>query len=288
VRDRCVPSFSGPPNAISRPSRPIRTVCGIRWRGGGSTELGPIESVFPVIGQADSRALHCIPAGGRTRFQGVIRLFGMLLARVIGRLLIAAFVLLCLDGCFHRDPTVDLADGYGIVATSAASPCFLDYQPWVDKREYSGWHAITSTTIHTPEGEEQTPFWLTHDELDWVSFENEEEWRRAWHEKKATFGPKEIGRVEGITGFREEGRYVVGAYDKGFFLLDIAQNRLHTWRDEATWADAVQSATGRAPRELRDPRSWLVQSRNLVVLGALATVLLPWCAWPLVRRNRLP
>jgi hypothetical protein len=24
------------------------------------------------------------------------------------------------------------------------------------------------------------------------------------------------------------------------------------------------------------------------VLGALATVLLPWCAWPLVRRNRLP
>lgn len=212
----------------------------------------------------------------------------MLLARVIGRLLVAAFVLLCLDGCFHRDPTVDLADGYEIVATSTASPCFLNYRPWIDKREYSGWHAITSTTLHSAKGEEQTPFLLTHDELEWLRFESEEEWRRAWHEKKATFGPKEIGRVEGITGFREEGRYVVGAYDKGFFLLDIAQNHLNTWRDEATWAAAVHSATGRAQPELRDPKSWLVQSRNLLVLTIPAALFVPWCVWPLVRRNRRP
>ncbi len=212
----------------------------------------------------------------------------MLAARIIGRLLIAAFILLCIDGCFHRDPTVDLADGYEIVATSAASPCLLNYRPWVDKREYSGWHSMTSTTFYSAEGEERTPYLLTHDELEWLRFESEEEWRRAWHEKRATFGPEEIGRVEGITAFREDGRYVVGAHQKGFFLLDIAQNRLRTWKDEATWADAVHSATGRPPTELRDPKSWFVQSRNLVVLGGPAALMLSWCVWPLARRNRRP
>lgn len=212
----------------------------------------------------------------------------MLVVRVIGRLLVAAFVLLCIDGCFHRDPTVDLGNGYEIVAVSAGSPCFLNYRPWIDKREYSGWRAITSTTVHGPDGEERLTFLLAHDEQERLQFEDAENWRRAWREKKATFGPKEVGRVEGISGFRSQGRYVIGAYNKGFFILDIAQNRVDTFCGRTKWTEAVQTTTSLAADDLRDPKSWLVQSRNLAVLAFLTIVLVPWCMWPLVRRTRQP
>ena len=81
---------------------------------------------------------------------------------------------------------------------------------------------------------------------------------------------------------------MIGAYNKGFFVLDMAQNRVDTFRDRTKWTEAVQTTTSLATDDLRDPKSWLVQSRNLAVLAVLTIVLLPWCMWPLVRRIRQP
>ena len=127
---------------------------------------------------------------------------------------------------------------------------------------------------------------LTHDEHEGLEFQNEKDWRHAWRENKATFGSDEIGRVEGITGFRREGRYVLGAYDKGFFILDMVENRVETFRERAVWRDAANTTTNVAIGHVRDPKSWLVQSRNLAVLATPAALFLPWCLWPVIGRRR--
>ncbi len=207
----------------------------------------------------------------------------MLLVRLVVQLFVAAFILLCIDGFVHRDPTVDLRHGYQIVATSASSPCFLTYQPWIDERESSGWHAIASTTSDGLGGGERNLFLLTHDEQDWLQFDDEEEWRSAWQKKKATFGPKEIGSVEGITGFRDEGRHVLGTYAEGYFILDVDENRVQTWENRDAWSRAVRTAVGTSVGFFRDPKSWLVQSRSPALLGVAAAPMLLWCVWPIVR-----
>lgn len=209
----------------------------------------------------------------------------MLAARIIARILVAAFVLLLIDGFLHRDPTVELGNGYEIVAVSAASPCVLNYSPWLDSREFSDWHAVASSTIYGPNGPEQTPFLLTHDELGWLEFDDEDEWQRQSIERKATIDPGYVGRVEGITGFRSDGRYVAGAFDKGFFLLDTYRNELDTYRDRNEWSRSVASVSSLDATHLKNPKSWFVQSRNVAVLAVPAAIFLPWCLWPL-RRGR--
>lgn len=214
---------------------------------------------------AESRELSATPGWARTPAAPVIEWPGMLAARIISRILVAAFFLLCIDGFLHRDPTVDLGNGYEIVAVSADSPCVLNYRPWIDKREYSGWHAIAGNAADERDGTDSSPFLLTHDEQEWLQFDDAENWRRAWREKRATFGPNEVGHVEGISAFRNNGRCVIGVYGDGYFVLDMMLNRVDTFRDRAKWRAVVQTATNLTGDDLRDPKSWLVQSRELIL-----------------------
>lgn len=209
-----------------------------------------------------------------------------LAARIIGRLLLSVFVLLLINSCVHREARVDLGDGYEIVATSGTSPCSLNYRPWVDERQYSGWYAIKDVSTFS-DGVRRTSFLLGHRNHESLEFENEEDWRRAWHEYKAAFGPGEVGRVEGITAFQRDGRYVIGSYDKGFFILDMVQDQVNSFAENSEWEGAVKSTTGVTVSHLTDPKSWLVQSRNPLEL-VVPPVVLTWCLWPLVRRVRHP
>jgi hypothetical protein len=122
-----------------------------------------------------------------------------------------------------------------------------------------------------------------------MEFDSRAEWEAERRAKNARPPLLEVDEVSGITGFDTDGRFVIGNYDSGYFILDIAENSLDTFESEDEWTQAVAQRTGMSTTGLRDPKSWFIQSRHPVVLaivGGLALIALPWVTAPLWRKNR--
>ena len=157
----------------------------------------------------------------------------------------------------------------------------------MDKREHSGWVAYNNDGVYSlmridnSDGEREEIF-----EGNWLEFDSEEEWRQAWREKKAAPGHNAIRKLEGITGYKNNSQYVIGNYDDGFFILDMANDAVEVWEDKSVWTTEVKSRTTMNTENLTDPKAWSVQHRDLyVTLLIAAAIMLPWAFAPLWRKS---
>jgi hypothetical protein len=197
------------------------------------------------------------------------------------RTLVMLFVLVTVNSCLHRDPWVDLGNGYAIGACAWSEPCSLMYYRPGDKRPCTEWYADRfdgTFVLHRESGS-------AHETLE---FKSEAEWRQAWREKNAAPGSHVLPALENVTGFSQEGRLVIGQYDSGYFLLDTNADTVEQWSDRAAWESAVSTRTGINTVNLHNPKSYWVQSRPPALYGVLAVITLlmtPWVLAPLWRRR---
>lgn len=109
--------------------------------------------------------------------------------RSLMRAVVAAVVLLGLDGCLYRDPGVTLSDGYEIGANSYSSPSVLQYQESEDKRSYGPWTARVWDEQDSPGGPIVRTYTLYPESPnaggEIQTFDSEESFRAACREKHA-------------------------------------------------------------------------------------------------------
>jgi hypothetical protein len=214
----------------------------------------------------------------------------MIAFRVVIRLGVMGFVLLFMEGFLHRDPWVDLGNGYNIGAPWWGAPMQLWHFRSRDPREYSEWYTLVLTD---ESAEDSVRYVVENPNSPHESFElaSEEEWRRVRRERKATFMPEAVlgdEPIEGITEFKKNERYAIAPYTGGYFLLDTEDDRLRVWTDRAEWEEAARSIAGMTTEGMRDPLSWWEQywdSTTWTGVGILAAVMLPWVVWPIFRRG---
>jgi len=210
--------------------------------------------------------------------------------RSLIRAVVAAVVLLGLDGCLYRDPGVTLSDGYEIVAICASCPCLLNYSSNNDKRTYGPWTASMLDT-QEPGGHKTRVYMLVCDNLsteaDVLEFKSEPEFRAACREKKARM-QRSSWLLEDVKRFDADSSFILGEYGGGYFLLDIAENWVETWTDRATWSSQVRARTSLDPDRLKNPKSFWLKTRETGAWIAYSVVLLmftPWIISPLRRRG---
>lgn len=203
--------------------------------------------------------------------------------RVGLNLLLVAFFALMADGFLHRDPRVQLPDGYSIVAVSGGSPCFLTYEPWNDKRSYSGWKALHSLGLGG-EGQKSADYVLINETTgEMLEFDSPLAWDAERRARNARPWRMDMSAFSGITGFKGRDPFVIGKCDGGYFILNTAENSMTSFDNQAEWVQAATTA-GMQTDRLVDPKSWLVQARHpvfYVVVGGFVLVTLPWVFRPL-------
>ncbi|MBN1512040.1 MAG: hypothetical protein JXB13_08495 [Phycisphaerae bacterium] len=203
--------------------------------------------------------------------------------RVGLNLLLVAFFALMADGFLHRDPCVQLPDGYSIVAVSGGSPCLLTYEPWNDKRSYSSWKALHSVSFGE-EGQESKDYVLINEATgEMLEFDSPLAWDAERRAKNARPWLIDMDEFSGITGFKGRDPFVIGKYDGGYFILNTAENSITSFNNQVEWVQAATEA-GMQTDPLVDPKSWLVQARHpvfYVVVAAFVLITLPWVFRPL-------
>jgi hypothetical protein len=210
--------------------------------------------------------------------------------RVGLNLLLVAFFALMADGFLHRDPRVQLPDGYSIVATSGEGPCFLTYEPWNDKRSYSSWKALHSVSSGE-EGQRSEDYVLIDETTgEMLEFDSQLAWDAERRARNARPWPMDMDEFSGITGYRCREPFVIGKYEGGYFIVNTAENSIRSFVNKAEWVHAATEA-GMQTDRLVDPKSWLVQARHpvfYVVVAGFVLITLPWVFRPLRAGRRGP
>lgn len=177
-------------------------------------------------------------------------------------LLTMGFVLLLVDGCIYRDPYVRLTGGYAISAISASSPCQLYLEPIPDAL----WFAMPPF-----DGEEiilvnrQDDSTITAGSLAEIV---------ARFPSHAIDLSQITPRVDNVTGYTFNRRFIAGECIKSHFLVDVEAHGLEEWSSRDDWANAI-TAKGLSPHHLHNPKGWFHQSRHgatMVVYATLWTV----------------
>lgn len=209
--------------------------------------------------------------------------------RVIVNLGVVAFFALMLDGFVNRDPYVRLPNGYAIVAISGGSPCGLMYERDKDSRPHSDWTSLRSVVQDSSGRQSMTYTLLSRAACQALEYPSESEWRAAIREKNAVPPQLSAGACSGITRFGQRGSVVFGDCDKGYFLLSTELDEYQILRSQDEWARQVAAKTGASPGEMKDPKSWVVRTRDafsLTVVGGFMLITLPWVFAPVWRRHR--
>ena len=107
-------------------------------------------------------------------------------------------------------------------------------------------------------------------------------------EKNAVPDMSCVQEVDGITEFGRRGAFVFGNCDKGYFLLDTDRNELTISRRE-DWVTQLTARTGSPPGDMKNPKSWLVQTRPPFyhwIMGGFVAITLPLAFAPLWSTHR--
>jgi len=189
-------------------------------------------------------------------------------ARGLRNIALVAGFLFVVDGCLYRDPWVTLPHGYSIVAISPRSPCELQYTGWHDDRKYSDWSAMQGSR----DGGVSREYSLMNSGGEFIDYETEAEWRAAIIEKNAD--PRFIAaRLSGVLRHKADKNFAIGTFDGGYWLLDLANHQLSTWKSKEEWMQAVTTQTSLKATWLHNPKGRLNQSRELGVLVFYGVVL---------------
>lgn len=201
--------------------------------------------------------------------------------KLLKNIMIVAFVVLTIDGCIHRDPLVQLSNGYDIGAISWSSPCSLNYVPSNDQRTYSHFRAVAEIETNTNEA----CYGLTSPGED-LTFDDELMWQDAIRQHNASPDASWL-QVENVQSFAADEHHIIGEYGSGHFLVDIAVNRLQKFADVEEWRTAVTELTTLSPSDLKDPKSLLAQSRHPAVLTCYALILVMALITGLLKQPKL-
>ena len=187
---------------------------------------------------------------------------------ILKHIAIISFFILGVDGCMYRDPHVRLPRGYSVGAISPASPCRLGYSQHHDDRTYSDFTALSSVE---PETGEATYHLAGPTEI--LDFANEAEWYEAIRKYNAP-PPHPSLFLEGVTSFAADAQHIIGEYGGGFYVVDMATDRLSTYPEISAWRSAVSSSTALSSTRLVDPRSFFAQTRDPIALVVYALLFL--------------
>jgi len=187
---------------------------------------------------------------------------------ILKNIAIISFFLLCVDGCMYRDPYVRLPRGYGIGASSSSLPCSLGYNQSDDDRTYSDLTALTSVDPETGEVE-----YSLVGPTEILDFADEAEWYEAIRKYNAPPCVSSLC-IEGVTSFAADGQHIIGEYGGGFYIVDMAADRLSTYTEISTWRSAVSGSTALSSTRLVDPKSFFAQTRHPIALVVYALLFL--------------
>jgi hypothetical protein len=199
----------------------------------------------------------------------------MKILRYIKRLGIALFSILLIDGCFYRDPGVNVGNGYWIASASSSIPCSLFYKHSDDDRTYSDYHASPKRDILVNHEPQTSPYSLLNlsEPYDSMTFETKEEWLDAIQKYNAV--PDEAYlELEGVTSFAADESHIIGEYQKGYYVVNVSKNTLETFDSLDAWQKAVSVRTTLTSDKLQSPHGLFVQEREGVMLVFYAFIAL--------------
>jgi|GEM_PF-5277081 len=178
--------------------------------------------------------------------------------RVIINVLGMGFLLLIVDGCLYRDPAVKLPGGYVVAAisNSSSSDLYLERQP------DAAWTAFPMvggelSLLNNDDG--------TSDSATSIA-DIQNRFNRVDLSQVAP-------RLENVTEYRCDDRYVAGTSGGGFFLLDTTTHVCETWESKTGWQTAI-SAVGLSSCNRSDPKGLLNRWRHPATFPVYAALLI--------------
>jgi len=160
------------------------------------------------------------------------------------------------DRCIFRDPHILLPGGYQLGAVSRISPVQLGYIGYNDDRMYSDFIAMIVSRENDSSGR---PIWSyaiwNQKTKEEYLFSKESEWLEAMSELNVKPSVNHI-RLEGVTSYAANKSHIIGEYEEGFYIWDIAKNFPTTFNDKETWISAVNAQTKLSPTKLQSPYNY--------------------------------